>query len=378
MADDASIRIRLEGRLELLEATRSRYRLLQLKVLGKLRWKQAVRLEAALVRELAQAEAAVEEALAEVERRADAEGWKPRAEAVRCASEVRRQRAEVARKLARLLDDDAAERSLAENLLALEYQAVHAPRLVLPGQRMATAVEVLPATLPELLQVAKFRAQLEQVFKRPDGLSTLPFEEGELEALERAFPRGEGALANAWERVLAIDAAGTLTRYLQRLARRMPMHPPANGAEELLAAEFWKSYGLARLEKLVAARVSPLSVRREELFPLAKWLWQLERDRAARLAPAKGLGPHRAALFELAQELTAVAPGTRSQAVWGRLERLAGQVDAAPHDDDAGRLADNLRLLLRVLAQRKPSRRAGAEEPTLLGLVGALRAAVGD
>lgn len=379
MGDDASIRIRLEGRLELLEAARSRYRLLQLKVLGKLRWKQAVRVQAALVRELAQAESAVEEALAQVERRAEAEGWRPRSEAVRCAGEVRLLREEVAQRLARLLDDDQPGRSLAENLLALEYAAVHAPRLVLPGQRMATAIEVLPATLPELVQVAKFRALLERVFKRPDGLATLPFGDGELEALERAFPKGEGALANAWERVVAIDAAGTLTRYLQRLARRMPMHPPQNGAEELLAAEFWKSYGLARLEKLVAARVSPLSVRREELFPLARWLWQAERDGAARLYPSRGMDQHRAALFELARELTVISPGAqaRSEAVWGRLERLAGAVDAAPHDEDAGRLADNLRLLLRVLAQRDVSRGARGEATTLLGLVGALRAAVG-
>jgi hypothetical protein len=375
-SDDASVRIRLEGRLELLEAARSRYRLLQLKVLGKLRWKQAARQHATLLRELAEAQPAVDAALEVVQRLARAEGLKARSEAAHCATEVLRLRAAVTTKIRGLLKLEDDGQPLAQRLLALEHAAVHAPRLVLPGQRMATAVEVLPATLPGLKQVASFGAQLEQVFKRPDGLGgALPFLPGELEALEAAFPRGEAALAGAWGRVTAIDGAGTLTRYLGRLARRMPMHPPQNGAEQLLAAEFWKSYGLSRLEKLVAARVSPLTVRPGELFGLARWLWAAERDGRAQLEGSKTMDRPRAALFELAHALTAVAPGEDFSARrWDRLEALAATADEAPLDGDGEKLADNLRLLLRVLANERPRERSAPQDGSLVALVASLRA----
>ena len=367
---DQSVRIRLEGRLELLEAALPRYRLLQLKVLNRLRWKQAVRQNAALVRELADIESKVDEALAVVFRRADAEGWKPRSEAVQCANDVQRLRTSVAAKVAALLNTQVHHLPLAQRLLRLEREAVHAPRLVLPGQRMATAVELLPATLPELKKVAAFGARLERIFKRPDGLGrTLPFEAGELEALETAWPEGDAALAEAWARVGAIDATGTLTRYLTRLGRRMPMHAPKNGAEELLHTEFWKSYGLSRLSKLVAPRVSPLTVQPGELFAVTKWLWATERHEPATLS----LQTPRAALYQLAYALTAVAPGSFPSSGWDRLEALAVTAGAGELDGDAVRLADNLRLLLRVLAQRKRRSASTPEAETLEGLVGALR-----
>jgi hypothetical protein len=375
VSDDASVRIRLEGRLELLEAARSRYRLLQLKVLGKLRWKQAARQQVTLLRELAQAEAAVDEALDEVDRRARAEGWKSRSQAVQCAAEVQRLRNAVAARVAGLLKDGAAEHSLAQRLEALEVAAVGAPRLVLPGQRMATAVELLPANLPELKQVAQFASLLEKSFKRPEGLGALPFEPGELDALEAAFPQGEAALAAAWARVEAIDAAGTLARYLRRLGRRMPMHPPQNGAEQLLAAEFWKSYGLSRLGNLVAARVSPLEVQAHELFAVARWLWAVEREPQARLETEGTLGQPRAALFQLAHALTAVGPGQRlPPRAWERLEALAAAVGQAPLEEDGEKLADNLRLLLHLLSEGAQGGRAAPGTDSLRSLVGALRA----
>ena len=374
-ADDASVRIRLEGKLELLEAARSRYRLLQLKVLGALRWKQAARKSAGLLRELAEAEPAVESALAAVDRQAQALGLKSRSEAVQCAAEVRRLRSAVGARLHALLDGTTDGLPLSQGLLELEKRAVHAPRLVLPGQRMATAIELLPATLPELVRVAAFGAQLERVFKRPDGLGrALPFEPGELEALEATWAAGEAALAEAWARIAAVDAAGTLTRYLLRLSRRMPMHAPNTGAEQLLATEFWKSYGLSRLSKLVTPRVSPVGVQPHELFAVARWLWAVERDGHARLPATAGLSQPRAALYELARALTAVAPGQDFPArAWDRLEALARTAGEVPLDGDGERLADNLRLLLRVLAKEKPRGRAAEGEDSLLALVGALR-----
>lgn len=371
--DDDSVRIRLEGRLELLEAARSRYRLLQLKVLGRLRWKLAARRNAVLLREVAQEQAHVDEALAHVERRAAAEGWKPRSEAVRCAREVRALKDGLDARAAALLEASLAT-TFAERLLEVERVALRSPRLILPGQRMATALELLPASLPELREVAAFGALLERAFKRPEGVGPLlPFEPGELEGLEERFPAGEAALAAAWGRIRPVDQAGTLGRYLARLSRRMPMHPPKNGVEALLAAEFWKSYGLARLNKLVAARVSPLEARPHELFPVARWLWKLERGDAAPLAASATLPPGRAALFELARELLAQPPGRASSPrAWDRLEEHAARAQGAATDPDAAKLADNLRLLLRVLSR---DRRGGAPQgaETLRDLVAALR-----
>lgn len=374
--DDDSIRIRLEGRLELLEAALARYRLLQLKALDRFNWKAAVRRNAALLREVSQSEEAVTAALAALERRAQAEDWPPRSEARRCAAEVQRVRAGLARRAAKVLGENSRHHALFDALLTIEKRALLSPRLVLPGQRMATAVELLPLALPGVKELADYGAELERVFKRPDGLgSALPFDAKELARIEQLYPKGEAALFWAWSRIRDIDEAGTLTRYLTRLARRTPTHPPKNGAEVLLAAEFWKTYGLARLKKLVEARLSPLEVRQHELFGVARWLCEVERDPAARLPATAGVPRPRAALFELARALTAVTPGQSFPSRgWDRLEALADTAMRDENSPDVEKLADNLRLLLRVLSNGKVQRRPIAETDSLLSLVGALRA----
>jgi hypothetical protein len=374
--DDDSIRIRLEGRLELLEAALARYRLLQLKALDKFNWKAAVRKNAALLREASESEEAVAAALELLERRARAEDWPPRSEALQCAADVRRAREALTRRASKVLGQHSRHHALSDALLTIERRALLSPRLVLPGQRMATAIELLPLTLPGVRELAAYERELERFFKRPEGLgNALPFESKELARLEQLYPKGEAALFWAWSRIRDIDEAGTLTRYLARLARRTPTHAPKNGAEVLLAAEFWKTYGLARLKKLAEARLSPLEVRPHELFAVVRWLCDVERDPAARLSATTSVPRPRAALFELARALTAVTPGQSfPNRGWDRLEALADTAMLDEHSPDVEKLSDNLRLLLRVLSNGKVQRRPIEGETSLLSLVGALRA----
>ena len=373
MPDDEKVhRTRLEGRAELLEATLLRYRALA-NALRSLRWKQAVQRNAALLQETAGRQAEVDEALEAVEHRARREGWSRRSTVVRCADEVRALRDELQVRSGRRLGRSAPP-TLSERLVALERAVLEAPRVVLPGQRWATAVAVLPATLPEVRGLQSLTAVFAPVFKRPAPLGRLlPYEAGELEALEEALARAHPHLERAWARVRQVDAAGTVTRHLQRRARRMPTHPPANGAERLLEAQFWLDLGLARLEEQVAQRVSPLTLREGELLPVARWLWAAERGRA-RLAAAGPLSEGRAGLFELAYALLTLAPGRAAGAgVWAALEDCAERADLAPPDEDFARLRDNLRLFFKVVAKEKTSARAGGEAGSLRELVVALR-----
>ena len=370
--DDAH-RTRLEGRAELLEATLLRYRALK-HVLGAVRWRARVRAQATLLREVARTQPRVDEALAAVARKAAAEGWSPRDDVVRCAREVSALRDTLARLARRRLGPRAAAAPLGEQLEALERAAVVAPRLVLPGQRWPTAIEVLPASLPELEAAARFGALLEGLFKRPlPPAGRLGFQEGELEALEAAWPAGEAALEAAWARVRQVDAAGTLQRYLRRRARRMPLHPPRNGAEQLLFTEFWAQVAQARLAEALEARVSPVVPQDAERFALLRWLWRHERDGAARLE-APEVPDARAGLLELAHALLHLAPGARwSAATWQRLRTYAARADRGPPDEDAARLRDNLRLFLRVLARGRAGGWAEPDPATLVGLVDALQ-----
>ncbi|MHB8876951.1 MAG: hypothetical protein ACYC8T_24915, partial [Myxococcaceae bacterium] len=191
-ADDG-YRLRLEGRAELLEAARLRYRAL-LTMLRALRWRARLRKNAALLRETAGAQGAVDEALESATRRAKAERWPARASMSRCLVEVAKLRAALSKVAARRLG--GAEPSLGAALSRLEALALAGPRKVRPGQRWAIALEVLPSSLPALRRCASFGARLEQLFGRPAGEGdTLPFDAAEAQALSSDWVEGEAALA---------------------------------------------------------------------------------------------------------------------------------------------------------------------------------------
>ena len=347
-ADEKAYRVRLEGRAELLEATRLRYRAL-VPMLQAFRWRRRLLRDARLLREVARVQDEVDEALSAVERRVRLDGWSPDAEVVRCAREVSALRAELEAAVSRRLEVSSGELGLKGRLERLEVRLLTEPRLVLPGQRMSTAVAVLPESLPELRRAHAWSGTLEHLFNRPlTAGARLPFTLEELDALASGWAAGDAAVEAVWQRLASLDAAGTLVRYLRRRARRTPLKPPANGAQQLLHAEFWRSMAAFRLTEAIDARVGPLACRDGERFHVLRWLWQRERDEEARLEAREGLDEGRAGCFELAYEV-ASAPVRRGAAQWERLSSRARRADAAQGTADWEALSDQLRLLVRVL-----------------------------
>lgn len=369
MDDDASVRIRLEGRAELLEATLLRYRVL-VTALKSWRWKARLRTNAELVQEVARVQDDVDEALALVERRRAAEGWPSTQPVVACWARVVAQREELVQLIGRRLAQPLDAQALKPGIEALETQVLTAPRLVLPGRRWATAVEVLPRNVPELQRAVMFGRRAERLFGRPaDGPARLPMSLEELDEFIAGFSDGVASLEAVWQRLVRIDATGAMVRFLRRRARRMVTSPPRLGPELLLYAEFWRSVAVARMDQVLNDRLAPMGWSEAERFPLLRWLWSREHNLPAR----PGLTDEsREALFELAAalgELPRVVD--RAPLVLGGLIPVARQADRLRGTEDWRRLHDQLRVLVRVARARGD--RAPMREDTLEDLLRALR-----
>jgi hypothetical protein len=351
---DASYRLRLEGRAELLEVARLRLTALR-NALTAFRWRTRLRANTALLRETASAQPEVEEALAHVGRRAEAEAWPATSDVVRCAADVEKLSNRVASLAFRRLGLASRPDDLSQRLEKLELLVLASPRLILPGQRWKTAQEVLPLTLPEVQRAAQFISIVEPLFKRPMQASQpLPFPAGEIDQLTQAWPPTQRALSALWTRIGRIDAAGNLGRFLRRRASITPKHPPHNGAEVLLAAEFWSGFATARLHELVQARVDPIACEEGELFTVVRWLVTRQSDADARLPAGEVMAEGRAGLFELAVELSAIPPRPQAKSPnaagwWRRLAERAQRAQPTAGDASYQKLEDNLRLFLRVL-----------------------------
>lgn len=390
--DDASFRRRLEGRAERLEVARIRLTALA-QMLRALRWRSRLRDNTLLLRETAADQGAVEEALTVVARRAKAESWPAQSAVVRTAAEVERLSNRVASLALKRLGVQCRPEDLSQRLEHLELEVLAEPRLVLPGQRWKTAQQVLPLSLPDVQRAGRFALVLEALFKRPlQPSQRMPFTLEELDTLSAAWPEGQRALAAVWTRVEKIDSAGTLTAFLRRRANNTPMHAPKNGAELVLAAEFWSNFALGRLAELSQTAVAPVACADAELFEVLRWLIQRESNLDVRLAASPTLTDSRAGLMELAVELSSLPPRPRgkdpqSDAWWKRLAMRAQRAEQAVGEPDYQKLQDNLRLFLRVLQppnKTPPVYRAlatlphaminaGSEPTNLVALVEAMR-----
>jgi len=391
--DDASFRLRLEGRAERLEIARVRLTALA-QMLRGLRWRARLRENTALLRETAAGQAAVEEALAVVARRAKAESWPQSSQVMRGAAEVEQLANRVAALALKRLGVKSRPEDLAQRLEHLELLVLAEPRLVLPGQRWKTAQQVLPPTHPDVQRAGRFAAVLEPLFKRPMQPSArMPFTLEELDGLAAAWPDGQRALAAVWTRVEKIDSAGTLTAFLRRRAINTPRHAPKNGAEQVLAAEFWSHFALGRLAELTQSPIAPVECAEPERFEVLRWLIARQTDVDARLPSSSTLADSRAGLMELAVELSSLPPRPRigdpqGEAWWKRLTERAERAEQAVGAPDYQKLQDNLRLFLRVLQPPNktppvyralatlphPSVSNGSEPTTLVQLVEAMRA----
>lgn len=354
-----TLRARLEDRADLLEASRLRYRALR-GLLNAFFWRDRLRGNLELLREVALAQPEVDATLAAVGRRAAAEGWPRELAPVKLLEEVRHLREEVARAVARRLAPGEPAEPLGTAMLRLEEQVLATGPLL--GRRAwARAVEILPRNLPELRAACAAAAIFERLFKRPIPEGALPFNVAEADELCRALPLAEAALRALWERLGRFDAEGRVRAFLQRRVRRAPVRAPRSGPELMLHAAFWHDVARERLGELLEARLSPVVAREAEVPELLVWLAAGEQSPEARLVARGGMSEGRAGLFELAAELTRLSQA-RPTGVWN--EELAwarlGAAAVRAKDEtgpDVDRVREALQLFIRLRGHaRTPAR----------------------
>jgi hypothetical protein len=354
-----TLRARLEDRADLLEAARLRYRALR-GLLNAFFWRDRLRADLELLREVALAQPEVDATLAAVGRRAVAESWPRDLAPVKLLEDVRHLREEVARAVERRLAPGEPANSLGEAMLRLEEQVLATGPLL--GRRAwARAVEILPRNLPELRAACAAAEVFERVFKRPIPEGALPFNAAEADELCRVLPVAEAALRDLWDRLGRFDEEGRVRAFLQRRVRRAPVRTPRSGPELLLHAAFWHDVARERLGELLEARLSPVVAREQEVPDLLVWLAAGEHSPEARLAARGGMSDGRAGLFELAAELTRLSQARptgvwNEELAWARLgaAALRARDETGP---DVERVREALQLFIRLRGQaRTPAR----------------------
>jgi hypothetical protein len=345
-------RSRLEGRAELIESARLRYRTL-LEALGSKAWEERLRQERPLLQETRDAQARADEVLTAALRRAQAEGWPSQSPTVQLLQEVQALRERLVQTVSLRISRRSSE-PLTELLSALEDRALTAPRELTPSQRWATALELLPDELPLVHEFSSFGRLLATLFVRPfDPEARVPFLIDELGALRNQWSSGEAALAHAWSRLFGVDRTGGLVSELRKRAERAPLHPPRNGPEHLLHAEYWRSVARKRLELLVRTRIHPVQPTPAEFVKVAWWLCVRELTPEARLPASEVVTDARAGLIELAYELWSLLRPDRAEsspplpdAEWERIRERARRADQLTQGRDRERVRDVLRTFI--------------------------------
>lgn len=345
-------RLRLEGRAELLESARLCYRALLEALKAKL-WEERLRDGLTLLREAKEAQPRVEETLASALRRAQAEAWPSSSPTVQLLRDVQALREKLAQAVAQRLVRSPKE-PLPELLQELEQWVLTVPREVLPEQRWATALLLLPQELPCVRELTSFGRILATVFAHPfDPEERLPFRVDQVDTLRRQWSGGEVALAQAWSRLSGVDRTGGLVADLRKRAERPLLLPPRNGPEHLLCAEFWRTLARKQLEVLVRVRIRPVEPTPPECLKLAWWLWAYELSPEARLSASEVASEARAGLIELAHELrvhrlteNTEDPPHLPDESWERLRERARQADLQIQGPDAERVRNVLRTFI--------------------------------
>ncbi|MFY0562912.1 hypothetical protein ACN28E_03625 [Archangium lansingense] len=368
-----NLRARLEERGELLEATRLRYRALE-KMLRAFFWKDRVRANLELLREVALAQPQVDTTLEAVARRAAVEGWPRRSAPMVLLAEVARLRGAVAAAVERRLIAKQKPALLGEALLKLEEEVLDAGPLL--GRRLwIQAVEILPRNLQELRAACAAGEVFERVFKRPAAEGALPFDAVEADEVRRALLVADKALEALWSRLERFDGTGRVSAFLEKRMKRAPVRPPRSGPELLLHAAFWHDLARARLRALLESRLSPVMPREEEWPELLGWLVVREGSARVGLPTSEVLSEGRAGLLEVAAELAALSRARpvgpwNEEAAWVRLW-TAAQRAKSETGADAERLRESLRLFIRLRGQgQTPARLFSSGRPELAGLPG--------
>jgi hypothetical protein len=365
-------RLRLEGRAELLESARLRYRAV-LEALGAKLWEERLRKDVVLLREAIEAQARVDDTLVAALRRAQAEAWPSPSPTVQLLRDVQALREKLVQAVAQRLARSPKE-PLLELLKELEQRALTAPREVPPEQRGATALALLPEDLPLVRELSSFGRLLATLFSRPfDPEERLPFRVDEVDTLRRQWSSGEVALAQAWSRLSGVDRTGGLVTDLRKRAERAPLHPPANGPERLIHAEHWRTVARKRLEHLVRVRIRPVEPTPSECVKVAWWLFACEVSPEARLPASEVASEARAGLIELAHELRMLLrtespgePPPLSDEAWEMLRERARRADLQSQGSDAERVRDVLRTFIWKRGMGNAGMRGWRELPTSL------------
>jgi hypothetical protein len=299
------------------------------------------------------AEARVDVALTAALRRAQAEAWPPPSPTVQLLRDVQALREKLVHTVAQRVTRSPGE-PLLELLKTVEEKALTAPRELSPERRWATALDLLPEELPLVKEVSAFGKLLASLFVRPfDPEARLPFRIDELSALRNRWAPGEVALASAWSRITGVDRTGGLVGELRKRAERAPLHPPGNGPEHLVHAEYWRTLARKQLELLVRTRVRPVEPTMSECVKVAWWLCAVEFVPEARLPALDVASDGRAGLIELAYELRILLrpespedPPRLPDEAWERLRERARRADRMNQGPDVKRVRDVLRTFI--------------------------------
>ncbi|MBZ4415785.1 hypothetical protein [Myxococcus sp. RHSTA-1-4] len=368
-------RARLEGRAELLEAARLRYREL-LDTLRAPNWEERVRARAGGLRDVGAEQERVDAALAMALRRARAEGWPESSSTVRMLHETQALRDACFLTAARRLGAGVEGASPTGLLRALEDHARCAPREVVPARRWSVAVEVLPDDLPALRDVSTFGTLLRDLFAEPrDFAGPPPLRDDDLAVLRRQWPVGEAALSVCWARLAGVDPAGGVEAEVRKRAGRESHHAPHDGPEHLARAEYWFQTARAWLDSLVRERLENFQPTPAEWPDVSFWLCARERSPDARLGASNAVPEVRAGLFELAYELWEALHPERFEAErwpehrWMRMVESARRAAPASLSPEASRVRGVLRTFIVSRSVGTSMARGWWEPDSLEGLV---------
>jgi hypothetical protein len=319
-------------------------------------WRDTLRSNLELLREVVRDQPEVDITLASVRRRAAAEDWPEDSASMVLLADVSQLREALAQLVARRLRNPTKPPVLAEALLLLEEEVL-AEGPLLGRRSWAQAVELLPRNLPELRAACVAAEVFERVFKRPVVEGTLPFNAAEADEIRRALPLADTAMESLWSRVHRFDPSGGLTDFLEKRARRVPVRTPRSGPELFLHAVFWTDLANSRLRALLDARFSPVRPLEQEWPELLGWLVEREVSPDARLSASAVLSEGRAGLLEVAAELASLSHSRplgvwNEEVAWVRLEHAARRAKGE-QGPDMDRLCDSLHLFIRLRGQRE-------------------------
>lgn len=286
MRSEADIqRVCLEGRYELLEATRARYAELTL----LLRKGTAEEIDGAL-RTLLADERAVSEAIAVVERRAEADRWTKRSAVMRCLEELQQDRRRLFRALDAPWNPATGDPFVSAMERALELREER--RRFRPEVRLA---QILAHHRGEAAQAERL-GQVIQATQRFQAFDSA----GGLAALEPEWIAGVTALQRLRDAVRAEpNGASLLAAFQQRVRAVSREENPHRELSGWLRAESWGAEATQSLRMRVSASFRPVELHDEELVHAARTL------RAGPEA-APGAGLPRAALLRLAAAIGVV------------------------------------------------------------------------